>query len=176
VVTAPSSYIIRGPDLNMLHPNNVIKVGIITVPLKEIDKKFDFNSYINTSQLYEAVFQAAISSGADTIILNDMGAKTNGYQMNDVVRMINNCIFKYGHMFKNIVVALNCRSHADMGYDAKFKKELIFPQRFIGEYIQKEQQTADDLLHNLNSQINSHINGTEDNDLALLSRLAENNN
>lgn len=164
ILFSPSGYIIRGPNMNFLNPAHVLKTPIITAPLrntKDIEYKrnimmnrnrntnnntnntnpitFDVDTYNFMNNVIETIFQTAAIAKADTIILNDLGCKTDGYPVEYIANIINGCIYKYGHLFKNVVIALNVQSSVDMGYDSKFKELLVRPQKYIIEYIQEEQ-------------------------------------
>lgn len=148
VIYAPHAYIIRSTDLVQVAPRNAIRTAIMTVPLKEHKGDTTLEFYQLMSQVVDTIFQTAMKGEVDTIILNDLGTKTDGYDVSDLCRMINSSIFRYGHMFKNVIIALNVRTNhpSDMGYSNKFNELLIRPQNYYIEYIQQEQREQQQLL------------------------------
>jgi len=158
---APVAYIIRrGDNMQMLTSQQVIKISIITlVAAEEINtskKKFKFDDYVKILQQMETAFQTAILGGNDTIIFNDFGCKSNNYPLDDIINMFNGCIYKYGHMIRNIIIAPFVTKQAEMGYASGFEDKIVRPQHFIQEYMQKEKIVMDELQHNL-SNINEQV-------------------
>jgi hypothetical protein len=189
VVYAPQVYIIRNESMQGIHPGQIGKISIITAPLDDeielkplksskikSDMHFKFDDYIQTSQLMETIFQTALLGGNDTIIFNDFGCKTNNYPIDDIIDMFNSCIYKYGHMFKNIIIATAVSNQIDMGYTAKFNEKIIYPQKYIQEFINNEKSLMNELQMNINNQINIELANEEENNFNPFAQLTENNN
>lgn len=140
VIYTPMVHIIRNDNMQILHPSYVRKISVITAALKKdpqmINDNLNLDDYTTTSQLLEVIFQTAHLGGNDVIILNDIGCITNNYPVNDIVDMINGCIYKYGHLFKHIVVSIHVINQAAMGYYAKINARIVRPQAFLNEYMQ----------------------------------------
>jgi hypothetical protein len=149
VAYAPSVHIIRNDNMQLLHPNYVRKISVITAALKKdpplINDNLNLDDYIATSQLLEVIFQTAHLGGNDVLILNDVGCITNGYPVDDIIDMINGCIYKYGHLFKHVVVSVHVFNQSAMGYYSKMEARLVRPQNFLNEYMQTN------LITNINS-------------------------
>ena len=158
VVYAPRVYIIRDDVMNPIPVPNVGKMSMITVSLidelKLQKKHFQIDDYVKVSQIIETIFQTAIIGGNDVLIFNDIGCKTNNYPVEDVVDIINGCIYKYGHMFKHVVIGLFVRNQAELGYNSYFNEHIIHPQKYIQEYINNERMLKDELQHELRNEIN----------------------
>lgn len=167
-VYAPIAYIIRNDSMQLLPPGQIGKISMITVSLdsnlelkpykntkKSADLHFTQDDYIKVSQSLEAVFQTAIIGGNDILIFNDFGCKTSKYPIDDVIDMFNTCIYKYGHMFKHIVLATFASPQSDMGYITKFNENIIHPQSIIQEFMENEKTLMNELEHSMNYKIDS---------------------
>lgn len=160
VVYAQNVYIIRDDAMQFVKKEQVKKISMITVSLdKDIEyetvineKHFPVDKYIEISQMIETIFQTAIVGKNDTIIFDDFGCKTYNYPINNIISMLNTSIYKYGHLVKNIVVAINVSNHNEMGYSTKFNENLVHPQVYIQEFIEKEKKTMSEMENLLNEQ------------------------
>jgi hypothetical protein len=140
VVYAPIVHIIRNDSMQMLHPTQIYKVSVVTASLKKdpilVSGSINFDDYTSTAQLLETIFQTAHLGGNDVLILNDFGCINDNYPVDDVIDLMNGCIYKYGHLFKHVVVSVYVTSQASMGYFSKINAGIVRPQSFFNEYMQ----------------------------------------
>ena len=125
-------YPIRGTDcvyaktLHIIRPNNnlmgfkevsnVKTCGLVTVAteskIKLVKSIMSVENYVKTYMKIECLFQAAIANFHNTIILTpfcyEHNSKTkNKYPQDDIIKIYNYCIFKYGECFKYIIIAVS---------------------------------------------------------------------
>lgn len=140
---SPIIHIIRNDNMQLLRPSDVVKVAIITASLKRnpvlIADHINLDDYMTTVQLLETIFQTAHLAGNEVLVLNDFGCISDGYPVNDVIDIINGCIYKYGHLFRHIVIAINVTSQATMGYYSKINDGIVRPQAFLNEFVPQEE-------------------------------------
>ena len=162
VTYAPAVYVIRNGDMQFLEPSHVFKLSVIVGSLKPnpelIQGNLNLDSYANLIQLIETVFQTAYLGGNDVLILNDCGCLLDAYPVDDVIDVINGSIYKYGHLFKHVVVSIHVTSQSAMGYCSKIAHRIVRPQQLLNEYMQEnigrqsELTTLTNNLNNLNTQ------------------------
>ena len=140
VAYAPIVHIIRNDNMQPLHPSQIYKLSVITASLKQdpllISETINLDDYTSTSQLLETIFQTAHLGGNDVLILNDYGCISDNYPVADVIEIINGFIYKYGHLFKHVVISIYVATQADMGYYSKISDNIVRPQSFLNEYMQ----------------------------------------
>lgn len=135
VVYSPVVHIVRNDSMQFLEKSNVFNVSLATFSIKpepEIKKELLVNNeYFIMKKTIETIFQTAISYGNDCIIFNDLGCISYNYPISDICLILNGCIYKYGHLFKKIIVAILLKTQSDMGYLNAFDNLLIKPQKFL---------------------------------------------
>ena len=104
-VTRPSN------PISWLAPPQLYRMGMITVSPVKVetllkDDRMTSNDFINTCTLVETVFQTAIARGHPILILTPFGHEEENNPISDVIKVYNYCIYKYGHWFKKIIVAI----------------------------------------------------------------------
>ena len=137
VVYTKICHIIRNSNLQLLYPNQVCKISLITAPIKKeielINNNLTLSDYILMKTTMETIFQTASTHGNDVIILNDCGITMNNFPIDDIIRIINGCIYKYGHLFKYVIVAILATRQSEIAYCNKFNGDLIKPQALFYE-------------------------------------------
>jgi hypothetical protein len=153
-VYAPKVYVIRDDNMQNIHPSLLHKISMITCSLKNnptlINNNLIPEEYQNLKKLIETIFQTAKLGNNDTIVLNDFGCMTDNYPIEDIIDIINICICKYGHLFKNIIIGIPIKDQSSHGFFNKFNTDLIKPQNYYNEYIIKDKQNHDNLLQQIN--------------------------
>ena len=133
----PTVHIIRNSDLMVLHTDEAAKckLSLITSALRSnpplVKSNLNIEDYHNTKYLLETIFQTAYNAQNDVLILPDFGCVHDKYPIDDIIDLINGCIYKYGHLFKYVIVSIFVSSQATMGYFNKFKSKLVKPQDFL---------------------------------------------
>lgn len=139
VVYAPIVYIIRNSNMEFVNPLQLRKISMITVSIKSnpstIGGKLTVKSYMEMKEKIETVFQTANTGGNDVVVLNDFGCTTDKYPYDDIIEIINGCVYKYGHMFKYIVIAMLIRNESSYGYLNMFNQNIVRPQKIKMEYL-----------------------------------------
>jgi len=140
VTYAPIVHIIRNDNLQLLHPSQISKISVITASLKKnpklIDGHINIDDYSISNQCMESIFQTAFKANHDVLILNDFGCISDNYPVDDVIDMINSCIYKYGHLFKYVVVSIHVVNQGTMSYFTRMNTKIIRPQIYLSEYMQ----------------------------------------
>ena len=159
VTYAPMVHVIRNNNnLHVLPPNQIFRISVISTSLikcRKYGELSDVEDYIKSNHLMEAIFQTAKIGGNDVLILNDFGCVSGEYSIDDVVYMINNSIYKYGHLFKHIIVAIHVNNDNAMGYYNKITNGIVRPQIYLNEYVQSNPQ-----FYCQNNPNNQNINNT----------------
>lgn len=137
VIYAPIVYIIRNSNLQLIYPTQVCNISMITAPIKKepelMQNNLSTSDYILIKQTIETIFQTANAANNDVIILNDCGVISCNYPIDDIIDIINSCIYKYGHLFKFILIAIFANRQNAIGYCNKFDTSLIKPQTLLEE-------------------------------------------
>jgi hypothetical protein len=140
-----NTFVVRNDDMHWLNKSSMFRVGLITACFKKYKTHKNCikyrEDYIELGNQIETIFQTAIRHNNDTLILNDCGTKSNMYPINDMIDIINRCVYKYGHLFKNIVLSVNIATYTDKGYHSTFCENLIYPQKYFDEIVEKEKAT-----------------------------------
>jgi hypothetical protein len=113
--------------------NNLYRFGLITVAPINKPKLLDENrmystDYLKTLQTIETIFQTAISGNHNVLVLTPFGNTNDDVPQEDIVKLYNQCIFKYGHRFNKIIIAVPIW-YGTYLFDL-FNNEIIRPQNF----------------------------------------------
>jgi len=132
------------------YPQTYRTAMITTSPIKctELlsDNKMNSIDYIKTLTTIECVFQAAIAGFHPILILSPFGYnEQDNNPTEDIIKIYNYCIFKYGHRFKEIIVGIPPFLPKQV-FD-KYSKEIIKPQDMVAEIETKYDQ--EELKNNL---------------------------
>ena len=147
-------YEIRDPYKGFLPWDKITRFSLITVsPIKQPtllnESQMYSEYYIKTCAKIETFFQTAIAGNNSILILTPFGDKQDGNPQDDIIKIYNYCIFKYGHKFKEILIAIpkyypvlvfdkynnniirlnNIVEHVDMAHD-KLEMERNLKNRF----------------------------------------------
>lgn len=138
-------YIIRDDALSFLHPSKVGRISLITVScpskLKLVENMYSINDFMNMSKTIEAIFQTAHSAHHDTLIISDIGcSRSDNHPVGDIISLFNAAIFKYGHLFKFIIFAINAYDTYSMSVYQTFASNIIKPQDITSETNEENQQ------------------------------------
>jgi len=124
--------------------NNLYRFGLITVAPLNKPKLLDENrmcshDYLKMLQTIETIFQTAIAGNHNVLILTPFGNTVDDVPQEDIVKLYNQCIFKYGHRLKKIIVAVPIW-YGTYLFDL-FYNEIVKPQNFEDiEEIEEEQE------------------------------------
>ena len=141
--------VIRDENMNPLDLNNIYRFGVITAspitkPLLLSDSKMSSEDFINILSSIETVFQTAIYYNHNILLLTPFGHTDDEVPQEDIVKIYNLCIYKYGHRFKYIIV---CVPKWDGNYLFDlFNDMIIRPQEICENYQNEsdEEQENDD--------------------------------
>ena len=156
---------IRDENMNPIDLNNVYRYGVITVapiskPLLLDDTQMCSESFLNTLSSIETLFQTAIFYGHNILLLTPFGHTDDDVPQEDIVKIYNLCIYKYGHRFKYIIV---CIPPWDGNYIFDlFNDGIIRPQDLAENYNDshddKSHDNSDDESEDDNNSYNSDKN------------------
>lgn len=152
--------------------NDVFRIGLITIaPINTqtllngktiLDGKMLPNDLLNTLITIECIFQCAIWKQHPVLILPPFGNdEEDNNPVDDIIKIYNYCILKYGHMFKKIIVAVPKYYPKDVYI--RYKKDIIKPielvldidKKYEKEEVQKQillQQKQGNFNFNQNKQ------------------------
>ena len=126
--------VIREMNLNPItNLNQLYRFGLITISPLNKPKLLDENrmsstDYLLTLESIETLFQTAISGNHNVLVLTLFGNTTDDVPQEDIVKIYNQCIFKYGHRFKKIIIAIPIW-YGNYLFEL-FNNEIIRPQLF----------------------------------------------
>ena len=104
----------------------------------------------------ETLFQTAISANHNVLVLTAFGNTIDDVPQEDIVKIYNHCIFKYGHRFKKIIIAIPIW-YGSYLFDL-FDNEIIRPQLFEEEEPKIKTKLKKQSNKQLNKQLNKQIN------------------
>jgi len=89
---------------------DMFRVPIITVPfstkLKTINKKLFIEDLFTLCYTFECFFQTAINMNHKILIIPPIGIYNDELPIDDVILLLNYCIYKYGHLLSTIIIAI----------------------------------------------------------------------
>jgi hypothetical protein len=139
--------VIRDENMNPLDLNNIYRFGIITAspitkPLLLNDSKMSSEDFINILSSVETVFQTAIYYNHNILLLTPFGHTDDEVPQEDIVKIYNLCIYKYGHRFKYIII---CVPKWDGNYLFDlFNDMIIRPQEICESYQNDSEDDQED--------------------------------
>ena len=86
---------------------SLILTSPVCSPDKIDDDRMTIKDYMTTLAKLETVFQTAIACGHKIFIITPFGLENvDNNPVEDLIKILNYCIFKYGHKFDNIIVSV----------------------------------------------------------------------
>ncbi len=113
---------------------------------RKLKKILSVESYLEFKSKLELIFQTAHFGGNQVLILNDLGCVHDNLPLEDIIYIINSCILKYGHLFKEIIIALNGKTQEENYVFDEMVEKIIKPQELINN---EEDKLQDNLLANI---------------------------
>ena len=104
--------VIRDQKLNAITDQQYLyRFALITATPIHKPKLLDENRMISEDFLrlmstIETIFQTAISGNHNVLVLTAFGNTIDDIPQEDIVKIYNSCIFKYGHKFMKIIIAI----------------------------------------------------------------------
>jgi hypothetical protein len=157
-VYAKSVTIIRPSNpMSFLPPQQTYRTSMITTACLTIetllkDDKMTMNDFTNTCVIIETVFQTAIARGHSVLILTPFGHDNENNPILDIIKIYNYCIYKYGHWFKKIIVAVPAYCPKTMF--ELYQQNIINPIDIVLEI--EDECEADEMRQNLIAKSNSN--------------------
>lgn len=119
--------------------NTLPNISIITAQAiyepNLINNHFRTQEYADTVSTIEAIFQTAFYTGTEILILTDFGCREDKNPIEDIVRIFNNCIYKYGHLFKYIVFSIPIQTKEDIDNYNFFNQHILRLQDEFREFL-----------------------------------------
>ena len=118
----------KNPTMGFLaYPQTFRFAMITTSPIKcpkmLDDERMCSTDFVRTCSIIECVFQTAIAGFHPVLILTPFGHEEDENPIDDIIKIYNYCIFKYGHRFSKIIVAIPPFYPKEM-FD-KYNKEIV---------------------------------------------------
>lgn len=139
-------------------PKDFFKINVITTPIHFInDNQSDvtIDDYMLVREIIETIFQTAIISRDEILILSDFCCTSNGKLIRDIVDIYNLCILKYGYYFKNIIILIDTKNSNICPHYYYFLKNIIIPQDLIDRNTNIEKQ-SDETFESQLSKLKQH--------------------
>lgn len=115
-------------DLQNLYRFAIINVSPINKPKLLDENRMNSTDFLKTLSTIETIFQTAIAGYHNVLILTPFGNTEDDVPQEDIVKIYNLCIFKYGHRFNKIIIAVPIWYGTYM-YDL-FNNNIVRPQLF----------------------------------------------
>lgn len=157
-VYAKAVTIIRPPNpIQFLAPLQTYRTGMITVAPIKIenllkDNRMTVKDFTNTCITIETVFQTAIARGHPILILTPFGHEEDNNPVLDIIKVYNYCIYKYGHWFKKIIIAVP--SYYPKNIFEMYQENIINPKNVVLEI--EDECEVDEMRQNLIAKSNSN--------------------
>lgn len=131
--------VIRQQNMRAMPYNMLYRFGLITTVTPKKPKLLDEtkmtkDEFLKVLTTIEAVFQTAIFYGHNLIVLSPFGHTEDDVPQEDIIKIYNNCIFKYGFRFKYILVAI---PPDEKKLFELYKENIVKPQNITAEIDQK---------------------------------------
>jgi len=118
-------------DLNKLYRFGLITVAPLNKPKLLDENRMVSSDYLRMLQTIETIFQTAIAGNHNILVLTPFGNTSDDVPQEDIVKLYNLCIFKYGHRFQKIIMAIPIW-YGSYLFDL-FNNEIVKPQLFIDD-------------------------------------------
>jgi hypothetical protein len=122
---------LRDNYFNFMSANNIYQMGVITISpfldpkIIESEKCLVPSDLLKIQILMETIFQVSIYGNHNVLILTPFDSHYK-IPIDDQIKVINLCILKYGHKFKDIVIAIP--KFMDKSVNNYFDEKIIKPQ------------------------------------------------
>ncbi len=126
----------------------------LTEDENNIKRIFSVDTYLQFKNKLELIFQTAHYAGNQVLIFNDFGCLKDNLPIDDIIDIFNSLILKYGHLFKEIIFALNIRTPNELLLYNGFLNKIIKPQNIINKD-DDQNKIQDKLLANIILNSNS---------------------
>ena len=112
------------------------RFALITTPCIKKPKLLKTNimkasDYLTTCSIIECAFQTAIAGSHTVLILTPFGHEEDENPVDDIIKIYNFCIHKYGHRFKHIIFAIPPFYPNEIFEE--YNKNIIRPQDIVTE-------------------------------------------
>lgn len=124
-----------------------------------IDGKMTASDFISTLTTIECIFQCAIWKQHTVLILPPFGNNDeDNNPINDIIKIYNYCILKYGHMFKKIIIGIPKYYPKDMF--TMYKKQIFNPHDLVAEIDKKyeKEEIKKQILLQQKNETNNKLN------------------
>lgn len=141
-----------------INPKDFFKINVITTLIHFLGQNqsdVTINDYMLVREIVETIFQTAIISHDEVLILSDFGCISNGKMIKDIVDIYNLCILRYGHYFKYIIILIDVKNSNNMAHYYYFLKNIVVPQDLIDRKTNVEQK-QDETFESQLSKLKQH--------------------
>lgn len=115
---------------------NIFRVGVITVSPIKVTKLLNGNrmcssDFVKTNIIIQTIFQLAIAKEHKVLILQPFGHEEENNPMEDIVKIYNYCILKFGHLFQKIIISIPHHYKEDVFNF--YKSKILIPNLLVNE-------------------------------------------
>jgi hypothetical protein len=126
----------RNPFMGFLPYPQIYRFSLITTspihkPDMIDDERMCTRDYVKTCSIIESIFQTAIAGYHPVLVLCPFGHEVDENSVQDVIRIYNYCIYKYGHKFNHIVIAVP--PYYPKGIFDEYDKNIVRLQNIVGD-------------------------------------------
>lgn len=145
----PNVIIMRDENLNII--NDYFTVSFITllgidnyefVYTKQKNNKkklFNMETYIKIKSSLELIFQTAHVSGSQVLIFGNLGCSKHKLPCDQLIDIINFCILKYGHLYKQICFCHDVKTPEENIIYNMFLENIIKPQNLVEDIDEQDE-------------------------------------
>jgi hypothetical protein len=155
-------------SITVIRPKNVhgffgfqqsYRTALITTSPLKINKLLPENrmkstDFIKTCTILESVFQVAICKNHPVLLLTPFGHQEDNNPVDDIIKIYNYCILKYGHYFKTIIIGIP--PHYPRTVFQNYEKNILKPNEIVLEIDKKFEK--DELKKSLLAKTNKQMN------------------
>lgn len=144
--------------ISFFAPQQTYRTSMITTAPIKIENvlkedRMYMKDFTNTCLIIETVFQTAIARGHPVLILTPFGhTEEENNPVLDITKIYNYCIYKYGHWFKKIIIAIPA-FYSNEIFET-YRDNIINPKLLVTEI--DDECEADEMRQNLIAKSNSN--------------------
>lgn len=172
---------VHTPYVNVIRPKDprsvfswklCYRVGFITacpIPQESSSvKKFSSSDFVKTCTIIENIFQVAIGLNHQVLILTPFGHEEDNNPIEDIIKIYNFCIMKYGHKLKSVIVAIP--PYYPKNLFSLYSQGIIKPNELVQEVDNKydglivQKKIQEKFSNNKQNESNSDSDSEDQND------------
>ena len=93
-------------DQQFLYRFSLITSAVINKPKLLDENRMISSDFLRMMTIIDTIFQTAVAGNNNVLILTAFGNTEDDVPQEDIVKIYNACIYKYGHRFLKIIIAI----------------------------------------------------------------------